>query len=46
MWVIHPRGDRVELTGLDTVDLSIYDTRGRLIFYTVTHEGLIFVRDI
>lgn len=46
IWVIHPRGDRVELTGLGTVDLSIYDTRGRLILYTVTHEGLIFVRDI
>lgn len=44
-WVSHPRGDRVEPTGLDTVDLAIYDVRGRLFFYTVTHEGLIFVRD-
>ncbi|USQ79280.1 hypothetical protein NF556_16960 [Ornithinimicrobium faecis] len=45
-WVLHPYGDSVELTSLDTVDLAIYDARGRLFFYTVTHEGLIFVRDI
>lgn len=45
IWVLDPRGDRVDLTSLGTVDLAIYDARGRLFFYTVTHEGLIFVSD-
>ncbi|USQ75570.1 hypothetical protein [Ornithinimicrobium cryptoxanthini] len=42
--VTSPRGDRVEWTELGDVDLAIYDRSGRLFLYTVTHEGLIFVR--
>lgn len=44
-WVIHPRGDSVDWTALGDVDLAAYDSRGRLFLYTVTHEGLIFLRD-
>lgn len=42
--VTGPRGDRVELTDLGNVDLAVYDSSGRLLCYTITHEGLFFVR--
>lgn len=44
-WLTHPHGAHVEQTALGDVDLAIYDTRGRLFCYTVTHEGLIFLRE-
>lgn len=39
-----PRGDRVTLTELGNADVSFFEESGRLLCYTVTHEGLVFVR--
>ena len=45
LFVLHqsPRGDRVRFTDLGNVDLAFLDAAGRLLCYTVTHEGLVFV---
>lgn len=37
-------GDRVLLSGLGNVDLVLYGAGAALLLYTVTHEGLVFMR--